>query len=256
MLARLGKYLETTDKLRKMLKSAMTYPVIVISISIGVIGIMLGFVIPKFEEMLKGTGQELPGPTLFVMNLSHFITNNFMTILGVGVTGGFLLFRFVQTKEGKATIDQISFKIPIFGELARRAGTARFARTLSTLLGSGVNLIEAIEICKATIDNSVLEDAVGKIRAEVESGKTLGVVLHRLNVFPRMAVQMISVGEATGALDKMLEKVADFYEEEVEAFVGTIGKLIEPIMLVFLGGTVAGLMIAMYLPIFKAAGGD
>jgi type IV pilus assembly protein PilC len=171
------------------------------------------------------------------------------------VTAIVLLFRFSQTKEGKALLDQLAFKVPIFGELARRAGTARFSRTLATLLSSGVNLIEAIDICTATIDNTVLEEAVAKIRSEIESGKTLGLVLTRLDVFPRMAVQMISVGEATGALDKMLEKVADFYEEEVEQFVATIGKLIEPLILVFLGGTVAFLMIAMYLPIFKAAGG-
>ena len=163
--------------------------------------------------------------------------------------------RYIQTREGKAFFDRLFFKMPLLGPLAQRAGTARFTRTLATLLAAGVNLIEAIDICRATIDNAVLEDAVGKIRGEVEAGKTLGATIARLNIFPKMAVQMISVGEATGALDKMLEKVADFYEEEVEAFVATLGKLIEPIMLVFLGGAVAGLMIAMYLPIFQSAGG-
>jgi type IV pilus assembly protein PilC len=254
MLSRLGRYLENIDKLRKMVKGAMTYPIVVISIGAGVITVMLVFVIPRFEDMLKGTGQKLPAPTQFVITLSHFFAANFMYIIaGVG-TFVFLVMRYIGTREGKAFLDRLLFKLPLFGPLAQRAGTARFTRTLATLLTSGVNLIEALDICKATIDNAVLEEAVGKIRGEVEAGKTLGMTLGRLNVFPKMAVQMISVGEATGALDKMLEKVADFYEEEVESFVATLGKLIEPIILVVLGGAVAGLMVAMYLPIFQSAG--
>src|SRR5262249_35116277 len=153
---------------------------IVILIAMGVIGVMLTFVIPKFEEMLSGTGQELPGPTKFVINLSHFITGHIGMIVGGIAVGGFLMVRFVKTKEGKAFVDEVAFKAPIFGPLVQRAGTARFTRTLATLLSSGVNLIEAIDICKATIDNSVLENAVGKIRGEIESGKTLGAVLARL----------------------------------------------------------------------------
>ena len=255
MLARLGRYLENIDKLRKMVKSAMTYPAIVISIGIGVITVMLVFVIPSFEGMLAGTGQALPGPTLFVIGMSHFVVKNILYLLGGGATLAFLVVRYIQTREGKAVLDRLLFKMPLFGSLAQRAGTARFTRTLATLLAAGVNLIEAIDVCRATIDNAVLEDAVAKIRGEVEAGKTLGSTLTRLKIFPKMAVQMITVGEATGALDKMLEKVADFYEEEVEAFVATLGRLIEPIMLVVLGGMVAGLMIAMYLPIFQSAGG-
>jgi type IV pilus assembly protein PilC len=254
MLSRLGRYLENIEKLRRMIKSAMIYPVMVVSIGAGVIGVMLVFVIPKFEEILKGNNQEMPGPTQFVITLSHFMIDHIMVILGTGVTTGVLLARFLKTDEGKAVLDQILFKAPLFGSLMQRAGTARFTRTLGTLLQSGVNLLDALDICKATIDNTVLEVAVGKIRTEVEAGKTLGAVIARLNVFPRMAIQMISVGEATGSLDKMLEKVADFYEEEVELAVGAMSKLIEPIMLVFLGGTVGGMMIAMYLPIFKMAG--
>jgi type IV pilus assembly protein PilC len=255
MLKRLSRYLEDADRLRKMLKSAMMYPAIVILIGIGVVALMLIFVIPKFEEMLKGGGQELPGPTQFVIDLSHFMVGNVLYIIAGVLIGGFLIARYMKSDEGRGLIDRVMFRAPMFGNLLQKAGTARFARTMQTLLASGVNLIDAIDICKATIDNAVLEEAVGTIRSDVESGKTLGMVVTRLHVFPSMAVQMISVGESTGNLDKMLEKVADFYEEEVETLVGGLSKLIEPLVLVFLGGTVGGLMIAMYLPIFKMAGG-
>ncbi len=162
--------------------------------------------------------------------------------------------RYVRTPEGRAVIDRITIKIPMFGPLIQKSGVARFARTLQILLSSGVNLIDAIDICKLTIDHAVLEAAVGTIRAEVEAGKTMGAVLNRIEVFPKMAVQMITVGESTGNLDKMLEKVADFFEDEVQIMVGGLSKMIEPIVIVVLGGLVAGMMIAMYLPIFKIAG--
>jgi type IV pilus assembly protein PilC len=255
MLKRLSRYIEDADRVRKMLKSAMMYPIMVVSIGVGVVALMLVFVIPKFEEMLKGSGQELPVPTQFVINLSHLLADNIVYIVAVLIVGGVLGLRFVRSDEGKVIIDRVMFKAPLFGGLMQKAGTARFSRTMGTLLASGVNLIDAIDICKSTIDNAVLESAVGRIRAEVEAGKTLGLVIGKLGVFPKMACQMISVGESTGALDKMLEKVADFYEEEVETVIGGLTKLIEPAILVFLGGTVGGLMIAMYLPIFKLASG-
>jgi len=254
MLGRLGRYLENSEKLRRMIKSAMMYPVIVISIASGVITIMMVFVIPKFQQILASSNVAMPAPTALVISISHFFITYIGQLIGTAVVGAFLLMRFIKTPEGKAIMDRFVFRLPLFGLLAQRAGTARFSRTLSTLLGSGVNLLDAIDICRATIDNAVLEEAVGRIRIEVESGKTLGTVIGKLKVFPRMAIQMISVGEATGALDKMLEKIADFYEEEVEVTVAAMGKLVEPLMLVFLGGTVGGLMIAMYLPIFKMAG--
>ncbi|OFZ78679.1 MAG: hypothetical protein A2583_07195 [Bdellovibrionales bacterium RIFOXYD1_FULL_53_11] len=255
MLKRLTRYLEDADRLRKMLKSAMMYPVIVISIGIGVVAIMLMFVIPKFEELLKGSGQELPGPTKFVIDLSHFFANNALIIIGVTVAVVVLLVKYIKTPEGKAVLDRLVYRLPLFGPLAQKGGVARFSRTMNTLLASGVNLLDAIDICRATVDNVVVEEAVASIRAEVESGKTLGGVINKLTVFPKMASQMIAVGESTGSLDKMLEKVADFYEAEVESMVGGLTKLIEPLLLVFLGGLVGGLMIAMYLPIFKMAGG-
>ncbi len=255
MLKRISRYLEDSERIRKMVKSAMMYPIIVISIGVIVVSLMLVFVIPKFEEMLKNGGQELPVPTQIVITASHFLQENILTILGVGAGLFYVIRRYLKSEEGKAFIDRMTFGLPLFGGLVQKSGIARFSRTMQTLLASGVNLIDAIDICKATIDNVVLEEAVAKIRSEVEGGKTLGAVISKLDVFPRMAVQMISVGETTGNMDKMLEKVADFFEGEVETMVGGMSKLIEPFVLVFLGGTVGGMMIAMYLPIFKLAGG-
>jgi len=255
MLKRLSRYLEDADRLRKLLKSAMMYPVIVISIGVGVVALMLIFVIPKFEDMLKTSGQALPAPTQIVIDVSHFLAGNLLYVVGGLGIAIYLAKRYVSTPEGRAVIDRIAYRLPMFGSLVQKAGVARFSRTMQTLLASGVNLIDAIDICKSTIDNVVLEEAVGKIRGEVETGKTLASVTAKVGVFPKMAVQMISVGESTGSLDKMLEKVADFYEAEVETLVGGLTKLIEPFVLVFLGGTVGGIMIAMYLPIFKLAGG-
>jgi type IV pilus assembly protein PilC len=254
MLKRLSRYLEDANRLRKMVKSAMMYPGIVVSVGIGVIAMMLTFVIPKFEELLKSSGQELPGPTQFVLDLSHFMTGNIVYIVGGTTTAIVLGTKYVKSKEGRAFVDRMMWGAPLFGNIMRKAGTARFSRTMQTLLASGVNLIDAVEICKETVDNAVLEAAVGKIRGEIEAGKTFGMVVTRLKVFPEMAVQMMTVGESTGNLDQMLDKVADFYEEEVENLVQGLTKLIEPLILVFLGGTVGGLLIAMYLPIFKLAG--
>lgn len=255
MLKRLGKYMEDEDRLKRMIKSAMMYPIIVTCIGIGVMVVMLVFVIPKFEEMLKQSGQQLPAVTQFVIDMSHFVQHNFL-FLAAGTGGAIYGYKaYVSTKEGRALKDRIVFRSPIFGTLAQKSGVARFSRTLQTLLSSGVNLVDAIDICKNSADNAVIEEAVSKIRGEVEGGKTLGTVLMKIEVFPKMAAQMIMVGESTGNLDKSLDKIADFYESDVEVFVGGMTKLIEPFVLVFLGGMVGGLMIAMYMPIFTMAGG-
>ncbi len=255
MLKRLTRYLEDTDRLIKMIKGAMFYPVMVVSIGVGVMAALLIFVIPKFEELLTGSGQALPAPTKFVIDASHGLVNNIGWIVGGLTVGGFLFLQFVRTEQGRGVIDRIAFRLPFFGGLVQKGGIARFSRTLQTLLASGVNLVDAIDICRATIGNVVMEDSVKSIRTEIETGKTLGAVIDKLPVFPKMAVQMISVGESTGNLDKMLEKVADYYEAEVEVMVSGISKMIEPLILVFLGGAVGGMLIAMYLPIFKLAGG-
>lgn len=253
MLKRLSGYLEDADKLKKLLKSAMMYPIIVFSIGGAVIAAMLIFVIPKFEDMIKSSGGAMPAPTQFVIDMSHALSDNWWQILvSMGIVG-FGSYKFLSSPEGKLLRDRVGFRLPLFGNIMQKGGTARFARTLSTLLSSGVNIVDAIDICKQTIGNAVLEEAMVKVRADIEQGKALSTVFNTIDVIPKMATQMISVGESTGQLDKMLEKVADFYEAEVETLVGGLTKLIEPIILVFLGGTVGGMMIAMYLPIFKMA---
>ena len=255
MLQRLTGYMEDADRLKKLLKGAMIYPIAVVTVGVGVIGLMMVFVIPKFEEMLKGAGQELPAFTQLVLNISHFMVNNIVMIMGTTVGSVYLVLKYFKSPDGRAFRDRMFFNAPVFGPIMQKGGVARFARTLQTLLSSGVSLLDAIDICRATVDNAVIESAVSKIRTEVEQGNRLGQVVNKLDVFPKMAVQMIAVGESSGSLDQMLEKVADFYEAEVEAAISGMTKLIEPFILVFLGGTVGGLLIAMYLPIFKLAGG-
>ena len=254
VLKRLTRYLEDSERLRKMVVGALTYPAIVSLVGLGVVTAMLIFVIPKFEEMLKANKTELPFITQIVVDTSHFITGNY-----IGVFGGLTVlvvvgFRFLQTHEGKAVFDRLTFTLPIFGDMVQKGAVAAFARTLQTLLGAGVNLVDAVDIAKTTVDNVVVSDAVGKIRGEVEAGKSLSSVVAGIHVFPKMASQMISVGEATGSLDKMLEKVADFYEAEVESVVAQIGRLVEPMILVVLGGAVAFMLGAMYMPMFQLAG--
>jgi type IV pilus assembly protein PilC len=254
VLKRLTRYLEDSERIRKLIVGALTYPAVVCVVGVGVLAMMLVFVIPKFEEMLTANKTELPLPTQIVIGASHFVTNNFLPLTGfVGLTA-FAAFRFFQTHEGKAVLDRTLFTLPVFGSLIQKGAVAAFTRTLQTLITAGVNLIDAVDIARTTVDNVVIAEAVSKIRGEVETGKSLSSVVMGISVFPKMAAQMISVGEATGNLDKMLEKVADFYEAEVESAVSTAGKLIEPVILVVLGGLVAGMLVAMYLPMFKLAG--
>jgi len=215
ILERLSSYLEESDRLKKTVQGAMMYPAIVVTIGIGVISVMMIFVIPKFEALLKSSNQELPGPTQFVLNVSHFMVNNALYLVVGTVATVFLGMRFIQTEEGRSILDRLLFRSPLFGNLIQKSGIARFSRTMQTLLSSGVNLIDAIDICKTTLGSVVLEKAVGSVRAEVENGRTLASVILGLGVFPNMAIQMINVGESTGNLDAMLGKVADFYEEEV-----------------------------------------
>ncbi len=255
MLKRLTQYMEDANRLRKMLKGAMIYPIAVIGVGVGVIGIMMVFVIPKFQELLESSGQELPWITQVIIDTSKFLVENLIYIVSGTAITIWLLIRYFNSPEGRALRDRMLFGVPVFGPLMQKGAVARFARTMQTLLSSGVSLLDAIDICRATVDNAVVESAVGKIRSEIEAGNRLGVVINKLDVFPKMAVQMISVGEASGSLDQMLEKVADFYEAEVESMVAGLSKLIEPFILVFLGGAVGALLIAMYLPIFKLAGG-
>lgn len=255
ILKRLTKYIEDTYKLKKLAQSAMIYPAVISAVGIAVIVLMLTFVIPKFESMLKSGGQELPGPTQFVIDLSHFMQSYFLFLIGGTAIAVVLVFKYLKTQEGKSFFDNIILKIPLFGGIILKVAIARFARTMQTMLSSGVNLLDAIDICRDSIGNKTLEENIAKIRVEVEAGKTLSQILAKMPIFPSMMTQMITVGESTGNIDKMLERVAEFYEEEVQNLVAGLTKLIEPMVLVVLGGSVGGLMIAMYLPIFKMAGG-
>lgn len=254
VLDRLAVYLESSHRLQRMVKSAMMYPAIVVVIAFAVIGIMLTVVIPKFEDMLKSANQSLPAPTQFLINTSHFVQNNFIMLAGIVAVVVYSILKYARTEEGRGVLQTVMFKLPVFGELIQKAGIARFSRTLGTLLASGVNLLDGLDISRETIDNAVIEDALKVIRKDIEAGKALSSTLNRLKVFPKMAVQMVAVGESTGNLENMMERLADIYESDVETMVNGLSKLIEPLMIAFLGVVVGGMLIAMYLPIFKLAG--
>jgi type IV pilus assembly protein PilC len=216
---------------------------------------MLTVVIPKFESMLTSAGQALPAPTQFVIDLSHAVTNHIFAIIGVAVAGFFLVRTYLRSNEGRIVLQRMAMRIPIFGILIIQSGVARFSRTLSTLLASGVPLVDSLEICRDAASHIAFEDAIGTIKREVELGATFSNSMTRQQfLFPKMAVQMTLVGESTGNLDKMLERIAEYYEEEVEVSVQGMLKMIEPIMLVVMGGIVGGLLISMYLPVFQMAG--
>jgi type IV pilus assembly protein PilC len=254
MLMRCGKYLENSYKMKRLVKSSMMYPIIVLFISFLVVTLMLVIVIPKFEEMIKGSGGEMPFITQLVLDLSHWVTGNFFLLAGIFVISAYIGKLYVSTAEGKIVVQKAMLRLPLFGELIQKSGVARFSRTMSTLLSSGVPMVDTLEICRNASDHVAFEDAISEIKKEIELGSTVATAMFRQKIFPKMATQMVSVGENTGSLDKMLEKIADFYEEEVQNVVQAMMKLIEPIMLVFLGGIVGGLLIAMYLPIFQMAG--
>jgi type IV pilus assembly protein PilC len=251
VLQRLAVYIEKAAALKAKVKSAMVYPASIISVALLVIIFMLTFVIPTFAAMFKDLGAELPLPTQIVIWLSDFVRGYILLILAAIVGGVFALRAYYRTENGKATIDALLLKVPVFGTLIRKVAVARFTRTLGTLVQSGVPILEGLRITASTAGNKVVEKAVLQCRAAVTEGKTLTEPLKTSGVFPPMVTQMISVGEQTGALDAMLSKIADFYDEEVNTAVNTLTSLLEPIMIVFLGIVVGGLVVAMYLPIFK-----
>lgn len=253
ILNRLAKYLDDNVRLVRMIKGAMIYPAAVVVVGFGVTFGLLTFVVPQFETMITASGGELPGLTKAVIEISHFCSNNFHYIIGGTVAAVVGFVRFKRSEGGKKKWDRFVLSAPIFGDLAMKGATARFSRTLGTMLSSGVNLIDAIEICRMTMDNSVVEEALLKVKEEISSGKTIALPLAQAKIFPSMVIQMINVGENTGTLDQMLMKIAEFYEAEVETAVAGISKLIEPVVLVVLGGMVAFILIAMYLPVFNIA---
>jgi type IV pilus assembly protein PilC len=250
ILKRLATYIEKSVKLKGQVKSAMIYPVAVIVIAVVVVGVILWKVIPTFAALFAGLGAQLPLPTRIVIALSDFLVN-FMPFIIVGIVAiGWAFKSYYATTGGKYKIDGVTLRLPVLGLLMRKIAVARFCRTLSTLLSSGVPILDGLEITARTSGNSVVEEAILKTRKSIERGETISSPLKETGVFPPMVTQMIAVGETTGALDTMLSKIADFYEEEVDTAVAGLLTLLEPIMIAFLGGIVGGIVIAMYLPIF------
>ena len=250
ILQRLSAYIEKAVKLKASVRSAMVYPVAVITIAVGVVTLILWKVIPTFALLFEGLGAKLPLATRIVIGISRFL-GRFMPliILAIG-TIVFLLNRYYKTNQGKHAIDGFLLKMPLLGMLMRKIAVARFCRTLATLLTSGVPILESLEITAKTAGNIIVSDAIMETRKSIEQGKTISEPLKATEVFPPMVVQMISVGEQTGALDAMLSKVADFYEDEVDESVENLLTLLEPIMISFLGVVIGGIVIAMYLPLF------
>ncbi len=253
ILQRLAAYIEKAEKLKTRIKGAMTYPIIVVGVAVLVIAVILIFVIPVFQEMFSSFGKALPVPTQIVVNMSDFLKGNIHYVIV-----GFILFVFAfkkyrNTKKGRKQTDALALKLPVFGNLLKKSAVARFTRTLGTMISSGVPILDALEIVAKTSGNVVLEEIIYEVRSSIAEGQTIAEPLSEADIFPRMVVQMISVGEATGALDTMLNKIADFYDDEVDAAVEALTSMLEPLLMVFLGGAIGGLVIAMYLPIFQMA---
>jgi len=255
ILNKLAEFLEKGEKLKKQVKSALTYPVVVIVVGIAVVFGLMTFVVPQFVGILQESNQEIPWVTQVVMDVSAFF-QNYTLLLLAGIVAFFMIFvNFIKTIEGKKAWDRFTMKVPLFGMLIIKGNLGSFTRTLSTMLAAGVPIIDSLEICIETLDNTQIAKDLTKVRKAVIEGKSITEPLGRISYFPPLITQMIKVGESTGNLDQMLLKVADVFEEEVEELVGNMTKLIEPFILVVLGGIIGFVLIAMYLPIFMSAGG-
>jgi type IV pilus assembly protein PilC len=253
ILNRLAQYMEKSIALKKRVKGAMVYPSAILGVSVMVVVVLLIFVIPVFEKMFRGFGAALPAPTQFLIVLSNFMKANIL-YMAAGLVGFVFLFRrYYRTESGRKVVDRALLKVPVFGDLLLKIATARFTRTLGTLVSSGVPILDGLMITAKASGNKVIEEAILKTRVSISEGKTIAEPLEQAQVFSGMVVQMIGVGESTGSLDAMLNKIADFYDEEVDATVAALTSLLEPLMMVILGVLIGGMMIAMYLPIFKMA---
>ncbi|MCM0083466.1 type II secretion system F family protein [Geomonas sp. Red32] len=253
ILNRLAAYIEKAMKLKKQVKGAMVYPATIMSIAVVVVGVILVFVIPTFAKMFADFGGELPAPTRIVIALSHFLTKYILVLIALGFAIKWGIGKYYQTPAGRKNIDRMGLKAPVIGPLIRKVSVAKFTRTLGTMISSGVPIMDGLDIVAKTSGNKVVEEAIYKVRTSISEGRTMAEPLAECGVFPPMVVQMISVGEATGAMDTMLNKIADFYDDEVDDAVSALTAMMEPMLMVFLGTTVGGLVIAMYLPIFKLA---
>src|SRR5438874_601398 len=251
---RLAAYIEKNEKLKSKVKGAMVYPTIVLCVAIGVTVVLLLFVTPTFEKMFKDFGGAMPAPTQIVIDISKFMQSYILLMVGVTIAVVIAFNTWKNTKNGREQWDRFTIQTPVFGTLIRKVAVARFTRTLGTMISSGVPILDALAVGAKSAGNSVVEKAIRYTKEKISEGKTIVQPLAETKVFPPMVVQMIGVGEATGAMDQMLTKIADFYDDEVDAAVAALTSMIEPIMMVFLGAIVGGFLIAMYLPIFSIAG--
>ncbi|HTN51561.1 MAG TPA: type II secretion system F family protein [Anaeromyxobacter sp.] len=254
ILQRLGAYIEKNEKLKRRVKGAMVYPIIVLVIAVAVVLVLIAFVVPTFEKMFKDMGGTLPGPTQALIDLSHGFRERWYLYLGVPVAVIVAFKAATKKGRGQEIWHDTVLKLPMFGPLVRKVAVARFTRTLGTMLSSGVPILDALEIVAKAAGNRTVEKGILYVRAKISEGKNIASPLAETKVFPPMVVQMIGVGEATGAMDAMLGKIADFYDDEVDVAVASLTSMIEPLLMVFLGSTVGYFMIAMYLPIFTMAG--
>jgi type IV pilus assembly protein PilC len=252
ILLRLAGFMEKNDAIVRKVKGAMVYPAVIFSVAAIAVTVLLIFVIPTFQQMFASVNLTLPLPTRIVIALSEFLQSpfGFLGIPAVAVGGVFMLKRYYATDRGQLVLDRFMLNMPILGDLLRKSAVSRFTRTLGTLIASGVSILDGLEITARTAGNRVIHDAVMGSRASIAGGETIAGPLEKSGVFPPMVTSMIAVGEATGGLDEMLSKIADFYDDEVDAAVGTLLSMMEPVMIVFLGGVVGGMIVAMYLPIF------
>nr|WP_320014782.1 type II secretion system F family protein [uncultured Desulfobacter sp.] len=254
ILQRLSAYAEKMAKLKKQVKGAMTYPAITLAVAVIVVGVILVFVIPVFEEMFASMGSALPVPTQMVVGLSNFVVGQIGWII-LGLIGAVFLFRQTyKSKKGRIFLDDMFLRLPVIGILIRKVAVAKFTRTTATMISSGVSILEALDIVGKTSGNKIIEFAISDVKVGISEGRSMADPLLESGVFPSMVCSMIAVGESTGALDVMMAKIADFYDDEVDQAVKNLTDMIEPFMLVFLGVVVGGLVIAMYLPIFSMAG--
>ncbi len=251
ILNRLAKHIEKAMKLKKQIKGAMIYPTTIVSVAVIVISVLMVWVIPIFSSMFTSFGGTLPLPTQIVMNASNFMKGNIIYMVMGGVIFGFLFRAYYRTQKGQRVMDKIALKLPVLGDLIRKAAVAKFTRTLGTLISSGVPILEGLVIVSKTAGNKVIEEALMFARQSISEGKTIADPIGKAKVFPPMVVQMIAVGETTGALDAMLSKIADFYDDEVDSAVTALTALLEPMLMIFLGVTIGFIVVAMYLPIFE-----
>lgn len=254
ILIRLSEYIEKSVKIKGKIKGAMVYPLVILTVALGVVVMLLVFVIPKFQSLFANSGTELPALTKLVVAMSKFVIHYWYIMISAVVGGVYGIMSYYKSEAGRPVCDSFLIEVPFIGDLIQKGAVARFTRTLSTLLGSGVGILEALDISSRVVENAVVERAIIRSKESISEGKSLTVPLAKEKYIPHMVTQMIGVGEQTGNLDQMLSKVADFYEDEVDVAVTALTSILEPVMMVVLGGIVAFFVIAMYLPIFNLAG--